>query len=350
MGLSRRHLIHAASGALALSSVGVSAQANGPSGIDDPLYPAAKKEGQLTWYSGILDQPLCVQVGQAFSAKYPGIEVKPIKNASQVALQRLMQDIKAGSMQADVFTTTDIGHVTFLNGKSLLVPYVAPSVTAFFPTLRSFNGGGLYQVSWIGQVTIIYNTMKVKLQDAPQDWPDLTNPKWANAITFGSPNYSGLVGVWTVAMAQRYGWDYFEKLNKLNPLIGRSIDDAGTVLNSGERMVAAGNPASALRSAARGNPLGVIYPTSGTLASPSPTVILKGSPSPNAAKLFVEFLAGREYSQILADNFEQPMRADVSLPKGSKSMAEINTFVPTPDEIEKQLGLNKEKWRDTFGG
>ncbi len=333
-----------------LPSAGAYAQAKGPTGTDDPLYPAAKKEGQLTWYSGILDQPLCVQVGQAFSAKYPGIEVKPIKNSSQVALQRLMQDIKAGSMQADVFTTTDVGHMTFLNSKALLVPYVAPSASGFVPALRAFNGGGLYQVSWVGQVTILYNTTKVKLEDAPKDWPDLTNPKWANAITFGSPNYSGLVGVWTVGMAQRYGWEFFEKLNKLNPLIGRSVDDAGTVLNSGERSVAAGNPASALRSAARGNPLAMIYPSSGTLASPSPTAIMKGSSSPNAAKLFVEFLAGREYSQILSDNFEQPMRADVSPPKGAKSMAEIKTFAPTPEEIEKELGPNKEKWRDTFGG
>ncbi len=46
-----------------------------------------------------------------------------------------------------------------------------------------------------------------------------------------------MVGNWTVAMTQLYGWDYFKKLNDLNPLIGRSIDDAITVLNSGERVV-----------------------------------------------------------------------------------------------------------------
>src|SRR5581483_4755959 len=43
------------------------------------LYEAAKKEGQLTWYSGILNQPICDTVGQAFSKKYPGIRVNAIK-------------------------------------------------------------------------------------------------------------------------------------------------------------------------------------------------------------------------------------------------------------------------------
>ena len=347
MEISRRTVLQGAGGALALHATAALAQ---DSGQDKQLYEAAKKEGQLTWYSGILDQPLCVKVGDAFTQKYPGITVNPIKNSSQVAFQRLLQDIKAGAVQSDVFTTTDASHMTFLIGKDLLVRYTAANAAGMVPSLRSFDGGGYYQVSWVGQVTILYNTNKVKPADAPQDWPDLTNPKWKNLITFGSPNYSGLVGVWTVAMADRYGWDYFEKLNKLNPLIGRSVDDAGTVLNSGERIVAAGNPASALRSAARGNPLAVNYPTSGMLASPSPTAILKGAHSPNAAKLFVEFLAGPEYSKILSDSFEQPLRADVPPPPGAKSLADIKTFSPDLQTIEKELGPNKEKWRDTFGG
>ena len=64
----------------------------------------------------------------------------------------------------------------------------------------------------------------------------------------------------------------------------------------------------------------------------------------------MEFLAGPEYSHILADGFEQPLRADVPPPKGAKSLSEIKTFSPTVAEIEKQLPLNKQKWRDTFNG
>jgi len=338
-------MLRAAGGAIALRTAAARAQ----SGPQATLYEAARKEAQLTWYSGILDQPLCVEVGQAFTRKYPGVTVNPIKNSSQVAFQRLMQDMKGGAVQSDVFTTTDASHMTYLIGKGLLVPFVAANAAGMVPDLRDFNGGGFYQVSWVGQVTILVNTNKVKPAEAPRDWPDLTDPRWKNAITFGSPNYSGLVGVWTVGMADRYGWEYFEKLNKLNPLIGRSIDDASTVLNSGERIIAAGNPASALRSAARGNPLAVYYPTSGTLASPSPTAIMKGAKSPNAAKLFIEFLAGPEYSQILAANFEVPMRGDVAPSPGAKSLAEIKTFSPSLEQIEKELGRNKEKWRDTFG-
>ena len=346
MAISRRTVLAGAS--LALAMRGGRARAAVDSADLKRLYEAAKAEGQVGWYSGILDQPLCDAVGHAFTARYPGITVSAIKTTSQVAFQRVMQDLRAGPPQCDVFTSTDVGHMSYLMGKDLLVKYTAEAAAGMVQSLRDFAKDGYFQVSWVGQVVLLYNSSKVTAAESPKDWPDLTDPKWKDKVTFGSPNYSGLVGVWSVAMENKYGWAYFEKLNKLNPLIGRSIDDAVTVLNSGERVVAAGNPASALRSAAKGNPLAVNYPTSGTMVDLSPSAILKGSRNPNAAKLFIEFLAGTEYSTILAHGFEQPLRADVPPPTGAKSLAEITTFSPTVEQIEKQLPANKQRWRDTF--
>ena len=194
-------------------------------------------------------------MGQAFTTKYPGVRVDGTKTTSEVAFQRVMQDINGGAAQSDVFTTTDAGHMTYLIGKDKLVKYTAENAAGMVQSLRDFAKDGYYQVSWVGQVVLVYNNSKVTAAESPKDWPDLTDPKWKDKVTFGSPNYSGIVGVWTVGMENKYGWGYFEKLNKLNPLIGRSVDDAVTVLNSGERVVAAGNPASTLRSAAKGNPL-----------------------------------------------------------------------------------------------
>ena len=331
-------------GAVALGPMAMAQGTN-----DKQLYDAAKKEGQLTWYSGILNQQICEEVGQAFSKKYPGVSVHAIKTTSQVAFQRLLQDLKADSVLSDVFTTTDESHMAYLEGKDLLLKFVPENEKGLSKVLRGLDPNGYYHVSWVGLVTIVYNKSKVSATDAPKDWPDLTNAKWKNQIGFGSPNFSGLIGVWTVAMQQAYGWEYFEKLNKLNPLIGRSVDDPITVLNSGERLVAPGNPASAFRSAARGNPLAVNYPTSGTLMDPSPSAILKGAHHPNAAKLFMEFLTGPEYSQILAKNSEQPLRDDVPPPPGAKPLSEMKVLSPKLADIEKALPKIKEKWRDTFG-
>ena len=59
-----------------------------------------------------------------------------------------------------------------------------------------------------------------------------------------------------------------------------------------------------------------VYPTSGVLVDLSPSAIIKGSRNPNAAKLFMEFLASTEVSRLLADGFEQPLRPEIAPPSG----------------------------------
>lgn len=337
-------------GALALGAGMLAAPAARAEDDEQKLYDAAKKEGKVTWYSGYLNQPICDAVGAAFTRKYPGITVAATKTTSQVAYQRLLQDLNAGSVQADIFSSTDAAHMTDLIAKDKLVKYTPPNAAGLTKQVRDFNGGGYYRAGWVGMVTLAYNSKYVSAADAPKDWPDLADPKWKSRVAFGSPNFSGLVGVWTVAMAEKYGWGYFEKLNALNPLVGRSIDDAVAVLNSGERWVAIVSPATVLRSAAKGNPLVVNYPTSFTVADLSPAAIVKGSPSPNAAKLLINFMEGPEYSKILTDNYEQSVRDDVPAPKGAKSLSELTLFEPKLENIEKELPGLRSKWRDLFNG
>src|SRR6185437_2210172 len=158
-------------GLLALVSVPAMAQ----SAHEKQLYEAAKKEGQLTWYSGVLNQQICNEVGKAFSQKYPGIDVHAIKTTSQVAFQRLLQDIKAGQILSDVFTTTDESHMGYLEGKHLLIKYVPENEKGLSKVLRGIDPNGYYHVSWVGIVALVYNKNKVTAANAPKDWPDLTN-------------------------------------------------------------------------------------------------------------------------------------------------------------------------------
>ncbi len=350
MDISRRGVLQTVAGGAALIGTG-RARAQGQEAVPaalQPIYEAAKKEGQLTWYSGYLDQTICARIGNAFSQKWPGITVNATKTTSQVAFQRLLQDMKGGQIQSDVFSSTDASHMEYLQKKGLLIHFDPPNAKGMIPALRDFDPKGDYYPGWVGVAAIAYNTSKVSAADSPKDWPDLADPKWKDKVTFGSPIYSGMVGNWTVAMEQKFGWEYFKKLNALNPLIGRSIDDAITVLNSGERVVGLVSVASVLRNAAKGNPLAVNYPTSGTLVVPSPTAIIKGCPSPNAGKLFLDFTCGPEYSQILAAEFEQPLRGDVKVPKGAQSLADVTVLTPTIAQLEKVLPPNKDKWKETF--
>jgi iron(III) transport system substrate-binding protein len=313
------------------------------------LYEAAKKEGTLTWYAGAMDQAVNEKVGQAFTAKFPGIQVNVTKTTAQVAFQRVLQDIKAGQVQSDIFTSTDASHFVYLKEKGELVKYVPENAAKVVEAFQNIDPDGFYHVTKVSLAAVIYNTDKVKAADAPKNWSDLLDPKWTNQIAVGSPSFSGVVGVWTIALTKLYGWDFFTKLNAQKPQIGRSIDDGVTLLNSGERLVALAQVSTALRSAAKGNPIGVVYPTDGIVVTAAPSGIIKGAKSPNAAKLFMEFLLSAEYSKLIAANYEQPIRPDVPPVVGGKPLSEVKVIGPSVPEITKGMPGAEAKWKETFG-
>lgn len=314
------------------------------------LYEAAKKEGEVTWYSGQLQAEPGEAIGRAFSQAYPGIKVNVIRSTSQVAYQRLSQDMQAGVAQCDYFSSTDYGHYLFLKREGKLLPYRPSNMDQLIPEAKNADPDNMFQVLNIGLYLIATNTRKVPAADAPKSWKDLLDPKWKGQEAVGHPGYSGAIGVLGVTLGKLYGWDYFDKLEKNKPQVGRSADDPVTLLNAGERTIGLGvSLSTTLLSVSRGNPLSVIYPTDGTLAVYCPSAIPKNAPHPNAAKLFMEFTASPAYAKVVREFFIMPLRTDVPPPDGAQPFDKIKLISATPAEIEEGIPDVKEKWRDTFG-
>lgn len=311
------------------------------------LAAKARTEGEVTWYTAHFDNALTGKIGSAFTAKYPGVKVNVLKSTAQVNYQRLLQDLNAGAPQADVFSSTDASQFLELARNKALQAYSPQNEKKINPAFQNIDPAGLYHVTLVSLVAITYNNDKLKGADVPKSWQELLDAKWANKVALGDPNFSGMVGAWSVTLQKMYGWDYFSRLSAGKPLITRSIDDTVTILNSGERVVAAGDPASTLRSAAKGNPLSVVYPSDGAIAVVGPSGIVAGAKHPNAARLFLEFLLSTDCAQIEVDGFEQSLRPEVSLP-GSKPLSQIKINRVLAEDIASNLQNVRDKWRDTF--
>ena len=314
------------------------------------LHESARKDGELTWYVAHYTTQQAEETGRAFEKKYPGIKVNVVRTTAQVAYQRLNQDIGAGVAKCDVFSSTDIGHYIELKKKGLLMPYKPENAAKLAEPFRNFDPDGVYFPTAAGLIVIGYRTDKLKPEELPKNWTDLLAPKWRNRIATGHPGFSGYVGVWAVQMQKLYGWDFFEKLEKNRPQIGRSINDTVTMLNAGERLVSFGPTATTLESADRGNPVGVIYPTDGSLLMISPSAIMKNTSKPAAAKLFLEFLMDVEHAQVAVKNRQESLRPEVKPLAGAKPFTEFKVIRPTDAEVSDGVPKLIEKWRDLFGG
>jgi len=314
------------------------------------LYDAAKKEKQFTVYTAHYNTEEASRLCEAFDKKYPGVKCNFVRTTAQVAYQRFQQDLKANAPVASVFSSTDVSHYPPLKKSGLLLQYKPHNLDKMVDSLKSYNDAdNYYTVTAAALMVISYNNSLVSEKDAPKNWPDLLDPKWKDKVSIGHPAFSGYVGTWVVLMRKLYGWDYFKKLEKNKPQIGRSVNDTVTMLNSKERWVAAGPEATTLLSRDKGNPLAVIYPTDGSLLMVSPSSVPKNAPAPNAGKLYIEFLLDREAAEIQVKSHSLSVIKGIKAAPGAKPLEEIKVVRPTEEEITIGIPEVKEQFRDTFG-
>src|ERR1700731_4850632 len=351
--IQRRSFLLGSSAFLALSAGPKVRAQSAPSMTphEKELYEAARKEGgELTWYTAHSDDITAQILGRSFESIYPGLKVNVLRTTAQVAYQRITQEIKARAIQCDVFSSTDLGHSVELKARGSFEKYVPENSAKVLDIYKGYDPDGYYYVTSAGLIGIGYNPGKVKEADAPRNWTDLLDPKWNNDIALGHPGFSGYVGTWALTLRNQYGWDFFEKLAKNNPRIGRSIVDTVTMLNAGESAIAGSGPIGTLmESVQKGNPLAMIYPTGGTVLIIAPSSVMKGSKDPNAARLFMEFLLSEGASRIWVEHFNETIRPEVSAPAGAKSARDVKIIRPTVEQITKGIPEVIKQWRETFG-
>ncbi len=346
--LTRRTLLQAGVGAAAAALLGAGGAAGAPAGLspeEEKLYEEARKEGKVVWWTAHYAQSAADAVRDAFVARYPGIEVQFIRQTAQVIYQRLNQNLKAGVREVDVFASTDESHYLALKKQGVLAAYRPLGVDVLPKAYRNIDRDNTYHVGALGFVLINYNT---KVTTPPGQWTDLLDGRWKGQITLGHPGFSGYVGNWVVAMWDRYGWDYFTRLAKNNPKIGRSINDTVTDIVSGERLVGAGPDNYSLENKARGNPINVQFPADGAILIVSPVGILKDAPHPSAARLLESFYYTKEYSMTMAKVYNYPLRADVPPPSGVP-IDKVKWYRNKAERLEKGIPDAIAKWRETFG-
>jgi iron(III) transport system substrate-binding protein len=338
---------HAAAGLAAL----VAAPKHGLAAVDDTgLQAAALGDGTLTWYIAQVDAQTAENLGHAFSQKYPGVGVGVIRTTGQVAFQRLLMDIKNHVPQCDVFSATDISHMPILKDRHELTQYTVANADALLPAFKALSDPGYSYITNAARYFLIYNKNKVKPEDVPRAWTDLLDPKWKGRVATGHPAFSGCTGTWALGLKKVHGWEFFEKLAKNNPRIGRSAVDPMTLITAGECLVGVGSANNAYASIDKGNPIGIVHPSDGLVLCVTPSAIPANAPHPHAARLFMEWLLSPDYARRIAADGSEPILVGVAPRSGMPPLADQKIISLTVDEIRTGVPTVIEQWRDTFGG
>jgi iron(III) transport system substrate-binding protein len=317
---------------------------------DKPALEAkAHDEGSVTWYVAQVDAQTAEKLGRSFTQSNPGVEVGVIRTTGQVAYERLLMDIKNHTPQCDVFSTTDIAHMPALKKRGELAEFTPDNAAALLPAFQALSDPGFSYITNAVRYLLIYNKAKVKPEDAPKSWPDLLDPRWKGRVATGHPAFSGCTGTWALGLKKLYGWDFFEKLAKNNPRIGRSAVDPLTLINAGECLVGVGAANNAYASVDKGNPIGINNPTDGLVLCVTPSAIPTPAPHPAAARLFMEWLLSPDYAETIVADGSEPILQGINPRPGMPPLTDLKVIPLTVDEIRLGVPEIIEQWRDTFG-
>ena len=300
------------------------------------LIAAAKREGQVAWYTAV-DLPVAERIAKAFEAGYPGVAVSVERSGGERIFQRIGQEYGSNIHAVDVVNSSDEAHFHSWKRQGLLASYLPEVVASHYPAEHRDPDG--HFASWRLWLCVIgYNTKQVTAEEAPKSYADLLDPKWAGKIVKAHPGYSGTIMTATCQIARDLGWQYFEKLSRQRVMQVQSSADPPKKLALGERAVMAdGNEYNLVQLKEKGEPVAIVYPDEGTPVIVGPSAVMREAPHPNAARLLQSFMFSRECQQLLVDwgglRSVHPLVAEKA---GRRPLSTIKLMKGDPAAVEEQ--------------
>src|SRR3954463_9390114 len=173
--------------------------ASAANAADAALITAARKEGEVVWYSTQIISQLVRPVTAAFERRYPGIKVRSTRaNATETAV-KILNEGKAGRPQADVTDGTTT--VVPLKAAGQVLQWLPDAAKEYPADLKDPDGYWIANNLFI--ITPAFNTSLVPRGSEPKTYADLLDPKWRGKMAWnGFPTSSGIGGFVGTVLAE----------------------------------------------------------------------------------------------------------------------------------------------------
>ena len=254
-----------------------------------------------------------------FERAHPTIDIDWVDLASQEVLDRIRAE--RGAPKADVWFGAPSEMFDRAAAEGLLVPYAPSWANAISADAK--DTAGFWYGTYLTPEVIGYNTVAVKAADAPRDWADLAEPRWKGKLVLRDAAPSGTMQAIFGAMLQRsisqtgstaQGWRWLERIDANTREYTASPTILFQKLGRRDGVVTMYNMPELATLAVRNNiPVKAVIPASGTPLLVDGIAIVRGAPHPEAATVFVNFVASKEVMLIAArEHLRIPARNDIT--------------------------------------
>jgi iron(III) transport system substrate-binding protein len=306
---------------------------------------AAKKEGKVVWYCSV---PIATaqKIANLFQTK-TGINVELFRSGGSNILRRFQQEGDSGKVFVDVLTHSDPAAANALTKKDKFVPFKATDFDKVPAEVK--DAQGMHVAQRLNVMAIYVRDDMLAEADRPKTWADLLNPKYKGKIVMPDPNFSSLLVVIAGMLGKAHGWQYFEKLRANDIMIVQSNQQVSDMIKRGERAIAmAADAAYVGPSRKQGMKISILYPSDGAFVIASPSSVVKGSPNPNAAKAFADFMLSRDVQQLFPSEYLYSARTDIDGPPGYPSLTSFKIHPVDYDYVEAESSRIRKRFSEAM--
>jgi iron(III) transport system substrate-binding protein len=312
-GNGKEHMrIHRRGICLLAAMIAIAAAPAASRAADAALVAAAKREGEVVWYSVQVVDQLVAPMAAAFEKKY-GIKVNYVRTDPASIALRVVNEAKAGKVQVDLFEGAQAAELK----KQGLVAHWQPDIVKILPP--EFVDPEGYWVATNNYVLMAaYNTQLVPKGQEPRSWDDLLDPKWRGKMVWNTnlttSAASGFIALVLHEWGEQKGIDYLRKLAKQNIAgMKATARQVFAQVVAGEYAIGLNMyPSQVAGAQAKGAPVArsALKPIS--LGAVLVASLAKDAPHPNAGKLLFDFLLSDEGQKIYADHEYAPVNPHVA--------------------------------------
>ncbi|MDO8635844.1 MAG: extracellular solute-binding protein, partial [Dehalococcoidia bacterium] len=265
------------------------------------IVAAAKKEGNVTIYSTSFIADIGKRISDEFRKTY-GIQVDNLVGNGGTLLQKILVEQSMKGQIADIFLIGGAGSTS-----DLILRGGAESVAKDLPVLKDksvFKVDPVYSPGGEGLVWILaysgvnINTDLIKPADYPKSYKDFLDPKWKGKLLTQDPLTTG--GAAPFYYVPRFykvtDVEYYRQIAKNDVKIwGGNPREAAMMVARGEYYGEIGNSTDTVGPImGAGAPLKTLPLVEGVTGQLGNTVVVKGAPHPNAARVFTNWLLSAE--------------------------------------------------------
>ena len=274
------------------------------------LVKEANQEGSLSWVTSLAG-PVVDAVVKAFNQQYPDVHVSVNRGDEDTIIPQTIQELQAHKTAADVFEVTSTGALEF-TAAGVLTPFYDPA-SASIPAkyqAKSGKSDDTLVTDRVSYISLGYNTTKVPASSAPKNLNSLLSPALTGKLALETDTTSEeWIGGVLHQMGETKGKQFLKQLSSQH-VAQTAVSGAALMglVASGQYAICTCFHNHEQQDAAQGSPV-AWAPVEPVIANVGELGILKGTPHPAAALLFIDFLTGTTGQKVLTKEQYTPPEA-----------------------------------------